>query len=154
MLIATTAGATPRPLRWVGGVAKETGRTAHDFITWRYPLVNAAFIAEIGADLADARTTADAQRRSAVESSVWLYGPHPSFHRVALTDIGLSFALATMSHAATEQTNPGPIRLLAIAPQVIDVVGTAHAAYHNTTVGERRLSCYESYVHTHFGHYC
>ena len=116
----------------------EVKETAVDFVTWRHPAWNLMVLAQLGADLADAKTTADCQaHQPCFEYHPALYGQHPDFKTVALTDIGTSAILGTFSHWMHTH-RPDPYIKTAdywwIAPQAIDIIGTSRAAYINAGV--------------------
>jgi hypothetical protein len=117
-------------------VGHEVKETAIDFVTWKHPAWNLMVLAQLGADLADAKTTTDAEKRAplSVETNHWLYGRHPDFKTVALTDIGESMLIGTASHWLHTHT-PRPYIKTAdywwLIPQTLDIVANGHAAYHN-----------------------
>jgi hypothetical protein len=131
---AQPAGKHHNPLISVG---LEVKQTAVDFVTWRHPAWNLMVLAQLGADLADAKTTANNTQHGGFESHAWLYGQHPDFKTVALTDIGTSAILGTFSHWMHTH-RPEPYIKTAdywwIAPQAIDSIGTARAAYINAGI--------------------
>jgi hypothetical protein len=120
-------------------VGLEVKQTAVDFVTWRHPAWNLMVLAQLGADLADAKTTVDAERRDprGIEIHSLLYGQHPDFKTVALTDFGTSMLLGTASHWLHTH-RPEPYIKTAdywwIAPQAIDIIGTGRAAYINAGI--------------------
>jgi hypothetical protein len=138
-LATTPANAAPN---WLTGLGHEVKQTGIDLVTWRHPAWNLMVMAEIGADLADAKTTSDCQRyiHPCFEHSAAIYGQHPDFKTVALTDIGTSLALATASHWMHTHT-PRPYIKTAdywwLIPQTIDIVGTSWSAYHNAGLNNK-----------------
>ena len=137
LLSALPASAGPKKL--LSNIGHEVKQTGSDFVTWKYPMWNLMVLAEVGADLADAKTTSDCQNAvvRCTEYNSFLYGKHPGFGRVAVTDLGLSSTLIVASHWAHTH-RPDPYIRTAdywwVLPQAIDIVGTAHAAYSNSQV--------------------
>lgn len=135
LAMAYPAAAAPK---WLTAVPRAVGRTSKDLVTFKYPLVDLAFACELAADFADARTTANFTSRGILEQNWWLYGQHPDFHKVALIDLGSSFALAAASNSMNEYADHIGLskwdweRDLIPAGQVIDFSLTGRAAYHNT----------------------
>jgi len=77
------------PLHFIAATGHEVKETAKDFILWKHPAWNLMAFAEIAADIADAKTTADCQHMpNCNEANTFLYGRHPDFHKVLLIDLG------------------------------------------------------------------
>jgi hypothetical protein len=126
------------PLHFVSATGHEVKQAAIDFVTFKHPAWNLMALAEIGADIADAKTTADCQHMpNCMEANTFLYGRHPNFHKVALIDIGTSWTLITMDHWIHTHRPEPYIRSADywwLIPSTIDIVGTSRAAYQNTQV--------------------
>jgi hypothetical protein len=126
------------PLHFVSSVGHEIKQTGIDFITFRHPAWNLIAFAEIAADIADAKTTADCQHMpNCMEANTFLYGRKPDFHKVLLIDIGSSWTLITMDHYLHTH-RPEPYIKTSdywwIAPGALDIASTSRAAYMNTQV--------------------
>jgi hypothetical protein len=136
LLSALPASAGPKKL--LSNIGHEVKQTGIDFVTFRHPAWNLMALAEIGADFADATTTANCQRLpNCNEANSFLYGRHPDFHKVLLIDLGSSWTLITMDHWLHTH-RPDPYIKTAnywwIGAGAVDVVSTSRAAYKNTQV--------------------
>ena len=125
-------------LHWLADVGHEVKQTGIDFVTFRHPAWNLMALAEIGADIADAKTTADCQRfPNCNEANSFLYGRKSDLHKVLLIDLGSSWTLITMDHWLHTHT-PDPYIKSAnywwIGPGAVDLISTSKAAYGNTQV--------------------
>lgn len=134
--ITTNAG----PLRWTKYIGKQTGLTAKNFVTWKYPAVNLGFIAMLAASFADGKTSDDAWARGAHEQNKWLYGDRPSMHRIVLTETVINYLFTVNAYAMrdyADHKSPGDVkwvRWAAEAPQglitgglIVTAITNAHA---------------------------
>jgi hypothetical protein len=138
LVLLAVSPALAGPKKVLQNVGHEIKQTSVDFVKFRHPAWNLMALAEIGADIADAKTTADCQHLpNCMEANTFLYGRHPDFHKVLLIDLGSSWTLITMDHWLHTHT-PDPYIKTAdywwIVPGGIDIGNTAYAAYANSKV--------------------